>query len=129
MRGIYSYEPETHPVPVLQPVCSLQLQFTVHAALFLTVNVPHFHTTALPTVCVQFPVWQFCTSFTSCFAGMLLKNFLNDFKMVPVAPIITGITFVFYIPHALFYCNILHFRIHLDLQYIYIPTRYTVLQH
>jgi hypothetical protein len=26
---------------------------------------------------------------------MLLTNFLNDFEMVPVAPIITGITFVF----------------------------------
>jgi len=25
---------------------------------------------------------------------MLLKNFLNDFEMVPVAPIVTGITFV-----------------------------------
>jgi hypothetical protein len=26
---------------------------------------------------------------------MLLRYFLNDFEMVPVAPIITGITFVF----------------------------------
>ena len=26
---------------------------------------------------------------------MLLTYFLNDFEMVPVAPIITGITFVF----------------------------------
>jgi len=33
---------------------------------------------------------------------MLLKYFLNDFEIVPVAPIITGITFVFYIPHALY---------------------------
>jgi hypothetical protein len=38
---------------------------------------------------------------------MLLTYFLNDFEMVPVAPIITGITFVFYIPHALyFYCRV-----------------------
>jgi len=28
---------------------------------------------------------------------MLLTYFLNDFEIVPVAPIITGITFVFYI--------------------------------
>jgi hypothetical protein len=27
---------------------------------------------------------------------MALKYFLNDFKMVPVAPIITGITLVFF---------------------------------
>jgi len=29
------------------------------------------------------------------FPGMLLTYFLNDFEVVPVAPIITGITFVF----------------------------------
>jgi len=34
---------------------------------------------------------------------MLLTYFLNDFEIVPVAPIITGITF----PHALyFYCKV-----------------------
>jgi hypothetical protein len=26
---------------------------------------------------------------------MLLRYFLNDFEMIPVAPVITGITFVF----------------------------------
>jgi hypothetical protein len=31
---------------------------------------------------------------TSWFPGMLLTYFLNDFEVVPVAPIITGITFV-----------------------------------
>jgi hypothetical protein len=31
----------------------------------------------------------------SCFPGMLPRYFLNDFEMVPVTPIITGITFVF----------------------------------
>jgi hypothetical protein len=33
---------------------------------------------------------------------MLLKYFLKDFEMVPVAPIITGVTFG-YIPHALYF--------------------------
>ena len=37
----------------------------------------------------------FCCSMTSCFPGMLLTYFLNNFEIVPVAPIITGITFVF----------------------------------
>jgi len=32
---------------------------------------------------------------TSCYPGMLLTYFLNDFEIVPFAPIITGITFVF----------------------------------
>ena len=37
----------------------------------------------------------FCSSLTSCFPGMLLIHFLNDFEIVPVAPIITDIAFVF----------------------------------
>ena len=37
----------------------------------------------------------FCSSLTSWCPGMLLTYFLNDFEIVPVAPIITGITFVF----------------------------------
>ena len=37
----------------------------------------------------------FSSSLTSCFPSMLLTYFLNDFEIVPVAPIITGITFVF----------------------------------
>ena len=37
----------------------------------------------------------FCSSLTSWFPGMLLTYFLNDFEIVPVAPIINGVTFVF----------------------------------
>ena len=37
----------------------------------------------------------FCSSLISCFPGTLFRYFLNDFEMLPVAPIITGITFVF----------------------------------
>jgi len=37
----------------------------------------------------------FCSSLTSCFPGMLLTYFLNDFHIVSVAPIFTGITFAF----------------------------------
>jgi hypothetical protein len=37
----------------------------------------------------------FCSSLISWFPGMLLAYFLNDFEMVPVAPIISGNTFVF----------------------------------
>ena len=36
----------------------------------------------------------FWSSLTSCFPGMLLTYFLNDFEIVPVAPLITGIAFV-----------------------------------
>ena len=36
----------------------------------------------------------FCSSMSSWFPGMLLTYFLNVFEIVPVAPIINGITFV-----------------------------------
>ena len=44
---------------------------------------------AVPIVAV------FCSSLTSCFPLTLLRYFVNYFEMLPVAPIITGITFVF----------------------------------
>jgi hypothetical protein len=37
-----------------------------------------------------------------CFPGLPFRYFLNDFWMVPVVPIITGITFCFYISHKLY---------------------------
>jgi choline-glycine betaine transporter len=37
----------------------------------------------------------FGSALMSCFDGMLLRCFLNDFEMVQTASIITGITFVF----------------------------------
>ena len=43
---------------------------------------------AVPNVAV------FRSSLTSCYPGMLLTYFLSDFEIVPVAPIITDITFV-----------------------------------
>jgi hypothetical protein len=36
----------------------------------------------------------FCSSLTSWFPGIVLTYFLNDFEMVPVAPIITGIIII-----------------------------------
>ena len=35
------------------------------------------------------------SSLISCFPGMLLKYCLSDFEIVPVAPVIAGITFAF----------------------------------
>jgi hypothetical protein len=42
----------------------------------------------------------FCIYLISRFPGMLLRYCLNYFEVVPVTPIVTGITF-FYIPHVL----------------------------
>ena len=53
-------------------------------------------TLALSVVCVQCPIWLFfCISLISCFPGMLLRYCLSDFEVVPVAPIIVGITSAF----------------------------------
>jgi len=54
-------------------------------------------TFALSAVCVQclirFFFWQFLNFVLSWFVAQVL--FLSDFEIVPVAPVITGITFAF----------------------------------
>jgi hypothetical protein len=63
---------------------------------------------------------------------MVLTYFLNDFEIVPVAPIITGITLVFYIPHMLyFYCKVLIFQNLLSLFLSRIPVSWNcdIFQH
>ena len=42
-------------------------------------------------MCAVPNITVFCSSLISCFPGTLLRYFLNDFEMVPVAPIITGL--------------------------------------
>ena len=36
-----------------------------------------------------------CSSLMSCFPGIMIRYILNDFVMVPLSPVLTGITFVF----------------------------------
>jgi hypothetical protein len=47
----------------------------------------------------------------SCFPGMLLRYFLNDFEIVPVATIITGITLLLHCTRALFLLFLFYFII------------------
>ena len=95
MQGIYTFIPETNYIPREYSVAAtLLLLFMVLISLVSVLNLLYFYISifrskrALPTMAV------FCSSLTSCFPGMLLTYFLNDFEIVPVAPIITGITFV-----------------------------------
>jgi len=54
----------------------------------------------------------FCGSLISCSPGLLLRYCLNDFQMILVAPIITGITFAFTIHmHWISVIRSLYFRI------------------
>ena len=55
----------------------------------------YLYVSTFRSMCAVPSMAVFCSSLTSWFPGMLLTYFLNDFEMAPVAPIITGITFVF----------------------------------
>ena len=62
------------------------------------------------------PIWLFfCSSSISCFADMWFRYSLNDSEILPAVPIITGIAFVFKIPHSLyFYRNNFIFKLFFD---------------
>jgi hypothetical protein len=63
----------------------------------------YFYISTFQRVCAMTNMAAFCSSLIVCFPGMLVTYFLNDFEMVPVARIVTGIT-RFYIPHATYFC-------------------------
>ena len=97
MQGVYNYIPETHRVSSVYSVAAvLYLQFVLHVLLFRMLNMFCTVILALTAVCVQCPIWLFfCSSLISCFPGMLIRYCLSDSEVVPVAPVITGITFAF----------------------------------
>ena len=93
MHGIYTYIPETNHVPREYSVSAiLSLLFMVPISLVPALALLYFYVSTFRSTCSVPSMAVFCSSFTSWFPGMLLMYFLNDFEMVPVAPIITGIT-------------------------------------
>ena len=96
MQGIYTYIPETNYVPREYRVAAiLLLLFMVLISLVSVLNLLYFYISIFRSICAVPKMAVFCSSLISCFPGMLLTYFLNDFEIVPVAPIITGIAFVF----------------------------------
>ena len=96
MQGIYTYFPETNYVLGEYSVAAiLLLLFMVLISLVSVLNLLYFYISTVRSMCVVPNVAVFWSSLTSCFPGMLLTYFLNDSEIVSVAPIITGITFVF----------------------------------
>jgi len=96
MQGIYTYIPETNYVPREYSVAAiLLLLFMVLTSLVSVFNLLYFHISTFRSMCAVPNMAVFWSSLTSWFPGMLLTYFLNDFEIVPVAPIITGIAFVF----------------------------------
>ena len=59
-------------------------------------------------MCAVTNIAVFSSYMISRFPGVLLRYFLNDFEMAPVAPIITGIISVF--TFHLLYISIVRFR-------------------
>ena len=73
----------------------LLLLFMVLVSVVSVLNLLYFYSSTFRSMCAVPSMAVFCSSLTSCFPGMLLTYFLHDSEIVPVAPIITGITFVF----------------------------------
>jgi hypothetical protein len=63
----------------------LYLQFMVHVTLFTVLNVLFSYISTFRSVCAVPNMAVFCSFFISCFTVMLLKYFLNDIQMVPIA--------------------------------------------
>ena len=96
MQGIYTHIPETNYVPREYSVAAILLfLFMVLISLLAVLNLLYFYISTLRSMCEVPNMAVFCSSLTSWFPGMLLTYFLNVFEIVPVAPIITDITFVF----------------------------------
>jgi len=96
MQGIYTYTPDTNCVPTQYSVAAiLLLLFMVLIPSVSVFNLLHLYISTSRSVCAVPNVAVCCSSFTSCFPGMLLTYFLNNFETAPVAPIITGIASVF----------------------------------
>jgi hypothetical protein len=96
MQGIYTYIPETNYVAREYSVAAiLLLLFMVLISSVSVLNQLYFYSSTYRSMCAVPNMVVFCSSYTSCFPGMLLTYLLNDFEVVPVAPIITGFTFVF----------------------------------
>ena len=96
MQGINTYIPETNYVPREYSVAAiLLLLFMALISLVSVLNLLCFYISTFRSMCAVPNMAIFWSSLTSCFPGMLLMYFLNEFEIVPVAPIITGITFGF----------------------------------
>ena len=95
MQGIYTHIPETNYVPREYSVAAILLfLFMVLISLVSVLNLMYFYISTFRSMCAVPNMAVFCSSLTSWFPGMLLTYFLNVFEIVPVARIVTGITFI-----------------------------------
>ena len=96
MQGFYTCIPETNYVPGEYSIAAILLLLClVLISLVSVLNLLYFYVSTFRSMCAVPNMAVFCSSLTSCFHGMLLTYLVNDFEIVAVAPIFTGITFVF----------------------------------
>ena len=96
LQGSHTHIPGTNHDPRGYIVADiLCLLFIVPLFLVPVLAVLFFYVSTFRSMCAVPNMAVFCSSLTSWFPDMLLTYFLNDLEMVPVAPIITGITPVF----------------------------------
>ena len=83
MQGIYTYIPETNYVPREYNVAAiLLLLFMGLISLISLLNLLYFYISTFRSICAVPNMTVFCSSLTSCFPGMLLTYFLNDFELL-----------------------------------------------
>ena len=123
MQGIYTHIPETNYVPREHGVAAiLMFLFMVLISLVSVLNLLNFYISTFrsTSMCAVPNMAVFCSSLTSWYPGMLLTYFLNVFEIAPVAPIITGITFVFtFHMRCISIVRFLYFRIFSAYYYYY----------
>jgi hypothetical protein len=96
MQVIYTYIPETNHVPREYSVATvLLLILMVPISLFSALTLLYFYVRTFRSMCAVPNIAVFFSSLTSWFPAMLLTYFLNDFEMIPLAPVITDIALVF----------------------------------
>ena len=96
MQGIYTCIPEKNYVPrEYSAPAILLLLFMVFISLVSVLDLLYFYISTFRSMCAMPNMAVSWSSLTSFFPGMLLTYFLNAFEIVPVAPTITDIPFVF----------------------------------
>ena len=94
MQGIYNYVLETNHISKVHSVAAvLYLHFVVHVMLFRSCSMSC--TLALSVVCVQCSIRLLLLFLNLVLSWYVLRYCLSGFEMVPVAPVIAGITFTF----------------------------------
>jgi len=74
---------------------SVTIYGTVHMMLYPMFIGVYFYVSTFLNICAVSNMAVFCNSMILCFRTIFHRYFLNDFEIVPYAPVLTGITFIF----------------------------------